>query len=129
MSAAASRLDAVAADPIIGLRGRKRKPELPFDRARQESPHAMLLPAGCVHHLLDARACGLAQQCEHALLLGDTLTPRVFSLRRRFGSGLCGLRYDGPQRFFGISRTRRGLAARWCVWLGAPLFGSSALEV
>jgi hypothetical protein len=42
-----------------------------------------------LHHFLDARSRGLAQQCEHALLLGDPLAPWVFGLnwcfwQRRF---------------------------------------------
>src|SRR5262245_34522417 len=83
MSAAAPRLDVVAADPTIGLRGGERETELSFDRARQESPHAVLLPAGCVHHLLDACPLGLVEESEHALLLGNVLAPRFFSLRWR----------------------------------------------
>ena len=86
MSAAAPRLDAVAADPVAGLERCERKPELPFHRARQKPAHAMMLPAGCLHHFLDARSRGLAEEREHALLLGDPLAPWVFSLNRRFGS-------------------------------------------
>src|SRR5262245_34461726 len=78
MSAAAPRLDVVAADPVIGLRGCEHETELPFDRARRESPHAVLLPVCSLHHLCDARPRGLAEESEDALLLGDPLTPRVF---------------------------------------------------
>src|SRR5262245_47102158 len=63
----------------------QRKPELPFHRARQKAAHAVLLPVGCLHHLFDAGPLRLAQQGEHALLLGDTLW--CFSLRRCLGGG------------------------------------------
>src|SRR5262249_40865243 len=82
MSAAAPRLDVVAADPRIRLGRRKRGNELPFFPARPEPPPAVLLPVCCLHHLLEARPRGLAQQCEHALLLGDPLAPRVKPIRQ-----------------------------------------------
>src|ERR1700756_4926427 len=56
MSATASLLDVVAADPVIGLRGCERETELSFDCPRQKAAHAVLLPAGCLHHLFDAGA-------------------------------------------------------------------------
>jgi transposase len=43
------------------------------DSARQKSPHAVLLPVRRLHHFCDAGPIGLAQQCEHALLLGEAL--------------------------------------------------------
>src|SRR5262245_43277119 len=84
MSAAAAPLDAVAADANLGLRGRKRKPELPFHRARQKPAHAVLLPAGCLHHFLDACPRGLAQQREHALSFGDPLAAWFLSFCQCF---------------------------------------------
>src|SRR5262249_26518039 len=111
ISAAAPRFDAIAADPVAGLERCERKPELPFHRARQKSPHAVLLPAGCLHHFLDARSRGLAQQAEHALLLGDVLAPWFFSLRWHLRGGtFLGLRDNRPGRFLGDDRSGRDLA-------------------
>src|ERR1700745_1538568 len=80
MSAAAPLLDVVAADPVIGLDGCERETELVFHRARQKPAHAVLLPVCRLHQLLDAGPRGLAQQREHALLLGETLEPWFISL-------------------------------------------------
>lgn len=64
--------------------------------AQNPRTYAVLLPAGCLHHFLDARSLGLAEASEHALLLGDPLAGCFFSLDRRFGSGeLRGLRASG----------------------------------
>src|ERR1700736_6664797 len=85
MSASAPRFDAVAANAAIGLQRCQRKTELPFHRARQEPTHAVLLPVGRLHHLFDAGPLRLAQECEHALLLGDALDLWFVSLPRRPG--------------------------------------------
>src|SRR5580700_6543753 len=55
MSASATLIDAVTTNAIIGLRGGERETELPFHRAREEAPHAMLSPRRGLHHLSDAR--------------------------------------------------------------------------
>jgi hypothetical protein len=68
MSAAAPRLDVVAADPVIGLEGCERKTVLPFYGARQESARAVLLVCR-LHRLFDASPLGLAQKCEHSSCL------------------------------------------------------------
>src|ERR1700758_1489950 len=73
MSAAAPRLDVVAAGPVIGLQRCELETELPFHSASQEPAHAVLLPVCRLHHLCDAGPVGLAQQSKHALLLGDPL--------------------------------------------------------
>src|SRR6202035_5746772 len=73
MSPAAPRFDAVASNAIVGRHGCERNPELLFHRARQEPAHAVLLPVRRLHHFCEAGPIGLAQQCEHALLLGDSL--------------------------------------------------------
>src|SRR5262245_46387305 len=105
ISAAAPRLDAVAADAVFRLQGAQRKTQLPFHRACQKAAHAVLLPVCRLHHLCDARPLRLAQQAEHALLLGDVLAPWFFSLNRRFGStDLHGLPFKGRRRYLGVSR-------------------------
>src|SRR5580704_824627 len=90
MSPTAPRFDAVAANAPVGLQGCERKTELLFHRARQEPAHAVLLPVRRLHHLFDAGPLGLAQQCEHALLLGDALDHWFVSLQRRLGVGRAG---------------------------------------
>src|SRR5689334_12361333 len=133
MSAAAPRLDVVAADPVIGLDGCERETELPFHRARQKPAHAVLLPVCRLHHLFDACPIRLAQQREHALLLGEPLTACFWlpCLRRCFGSGgLRGLRYNGLRwSFLWVRPTRRGVAPPWRVRFGVPLFGCGTLEI
>jgi hypothetical protein len=47
----------------------------------------VLLPVRRLHHLFDAGPLGLAQQCEHALLLGDALDLWFVSLPQRLGGG------------------------------------------
>ena len=44
MSATATLIDAVTTDTVVWLRGGQRETELLFHRARQEAPHAVLLP-------------------------------------------------------------------------------------
>src|SRR6202030_3409078 len=85
MSARAPRFDAVAANAPVGLQGCEQETELLFHRARQEPPHAVLLPVGRLHHFFDAGPRGLAQQGEHALLLGDALDLWFVGLQRRLG--------------------------------------------
>src|ERR1700730_15150936 len=53
----------------------------------QESPHAVLLPVCRLHHLFDAGPLGLAQQYEHALLLGQSLDLWFIILQQRLGDG------------------------------------------
>jgi hypothetical protein len=43
-----------------------------------------------LHHLFDAGPFGLAQQGEHALLLGHSLRPWFVSLPQRLGGGRAG---------------------------------------
>src|ERR1700724_4930141 len=85
MSPTAPRFDAVAANAPVGLQGCERKTELPFHRARQKPAHAVLLPVGRLHHLFDAGPIGLAQQCKHALLLGQSLDLWLVNFHRCFG--------------------------------------------
>jgi hypothetical protein len=80
MSAAAPRLDAVTADSVIGLQRFEREAELLFHCSGQKPALAVLLPVCRLHHLCDASSIGLAQQAEHALLLGDTLATWFFGL-------------------------------------------------
>src|ERR1700724_1820387 len=87
MSARAPRFDAIAANAPVGLQGCERKTELLFHGARQEPAHAVLLPVGRLHHFFDTGPFGLAQQGEHALLLGHSLRPCFDSLQRRLGVG------------------------------------------
>ncbi len=47
----------------------------------------MLLPVCCLHHLFDAGPLGLAQQCEHALLLGDAPDLGSSAFNGVFGGG------------------------------------------
>src|SRR5580704_2308995 len=111
MSARAPRFDAIAANAIVGLHRCERKTELLFHRAGQEPAHAVLLPVRRLHYLFDAGSFGLAQQCEHALLLGDLLDLWFVSLQWRLGGGdSLGLRFNRPQRFLGGGRDRRDLA-------------------
>src|SRR5262245_24571729 len=92
ISATAARFDAIAADALLGLRGCEQEAKLPFHRARQETAHAVLLPVSRLHHFCDAGSLRPAQQCEHALLLGDLLALWSFRLNRCFVGGLLGLR-------------------------------------
>src|SRR5580693_10697778 len=87
MSPTAPRFDAVAANAPVGLQGCERKAELLFHRARQEPAHAVLLPVGRLHHFCDAGPIGLAQQCEHVLLLGDSLDLWFVSRLQHLGGG------------------------------------------
>src|SRR5580692_6408558 len=87
MSARAPRFDAVAANAPVGLQGCEQKTELLFHRARQEPPHAVLLPVRRLHHFCDAGPRGLAQQCEHALLLGDALDLWLVNFQWCFAGG------------------------------------------
>ena len=66
-----------------------------------------------LHHLFDAGPLGLAQECEHALLLGDPLDLWFVSLQRRLWGG----------------RGGRDLAPGCRVRFGAPLPGCGALGV
>src|SRR3984893_8259423 len=87
MSANAPRFDAVGPNAPIGLQGCEWKTELLFHRARQEPAHAVLLPVRRLHHFFDTGPFGLAQQGEHALLLGGSRDLWFVSLRRRLGVG------------------------------------------
>src|SRR6202795_3170253 len=87
MSASAPRFDAIAANAVIGLQGCERKGELPFHRARQEPTHAVLPPVGRLHHFFDTGPFGLAQQGEHALLLGHSLDLWLVNFHPRLGGG------------------------------------------
>src|ERR1700737_1705288 len=87
MSANAPRFDPIAANAVVGLQGCERKTELLFHRARQEPAHAVLLPVRRLHHFCDAGPLRLAQQCEHALLLGDALDLWLVNFHRCFGGG------------------------------------------
>src|ERR1035437_9512009 len=73
MSATATRLDAVTADVACRFRSGQRETKLLLHRARQKPAHAVLLPVCCLHHLFDASPLGLTQQCQQALLLGNSL--------------------------------------------------------
>src|SRR5690349_213332 len=107
ISARAPRFDSVAANAAVGLGGCQREAELLFHCARQEPTHAVLLPVCRLHHLFDAGSLGLAQQREHALLLGGSLDLWFASLRRHLG----------------VDRGGRDLAPRWRVRFGALLLG------
>src|SRR5580704_14954117 len=110
MSPTAPRFDAVAANAPVGLQGCERKAELLFHRARQEPAHAVLLPVGRLHHFFDTGPFGLAQECEHALLLGDALDFWFVSLPQRLGGGDShGLRFNRSRRFLGVGSRRRDL--------------------
>src|SRR5262249_34431834 len=130
MSAAAPRLDAVAADAGFRLQGGQRKTPLPFYRACPKAAHAVLLPVCRLHHLFDSGSLALAQQAEHALPLGDALAPWFFSLRWHLRGGtFLGLRDNRPGRFLGDDRSGRDLAPPWRRGFGAPLCGCGALKV
>jgi hypothetical protein len=125
MSAAAPRLDVVAADPIIGLERCERKTKLPFHRARQKPAHTVLLPVCRLHHLWDARPCWLAQQGEHAFLLGNALARLVFTRLRRstpirvaFEAAGCG------GAFFGLGAPDGGLRRDGPLGLVFPFLGA-----
>src|ERR1700736_5991455 len=130
MSARAPRFDAIAANAPVGLQGCERKTELLFHGARQEPAHAVLLPVGRLHHLFDAGPFGLAQQGEHALLLGHSLRPWFVSLPQRLGGGdSLGLRFNRSRRFLGVVSRRRDLTPGCRLRLGAPLLRCGALRV
>src|SRR5271166_5565084 len=69
ISATAPLFDPVAPHASLGLGRGQREAELLFHGARQEPPHAVLLPICRLHHLFDAGPLGPPQQREHALLL------------------------------------------------------------
>src|SRR6202047_4989823 len=130
MSASAPRFDAVVGNAPVGLQGCYRKTELLFHRARQEPAHAVLLPAGRLHHFFDTGPLGLAQQGEHALLLGGSLELWFVSLPQRLGGGdSLGLRFNRSRRFLGVGSRRRDLTPGCRLRLGAPLLGCGALRV
>src|ERR1700726_3365187 len=130
MSPTAPRFDAVAANAPVGLQGCERKAELPFHRARQEPAHAVLLPVGRLHHFFDTGPFGLAQQGEHALLLGHSLRPWFVSLPQRLAGGdSLGLRFTRSRRFLGVGSRRRDLTPGCRLRLGAPLLRCGALRV
>src|SRR5580704_16587034 len=130
MSARAPRFDAVAANAPVGLQGCEQETELLFHRARQEPPHAVLLPVGRLHHFFDTGPLRLAQQGEHALLLGHSLRPWFVSLHPRLGGGdSLGLRFNRSRRFLGVGSRRRDLTPGCRLRLGAPLLGCGALGV
>src|ERR1700720_1701937 len=85
MSATATRPDAGTADVACRFRSGQRETKLLFHRARQKPAHAVLLPVGRLHHFFDTGPFGLAQEGEHALLLGHSLRPWFGSLHRRLG--------------------------------------------
>src|SRR5580704_382841 len=128
MSARAPRFDAVAANAPVGLQGCEQETELLFHRARQEPAHAVLLPVRRLHHFCDAGPLRLAQQCEHALLLGHSLRPWFVSLPQRLGGGdSLGLRFNRSRRFLGVGSRdvtfRRDAVFDWPLpFLGAALF-------
>ena len=73
MSATATRRDAVTADVACRFRSGQRESKLLLHRAGQKPAHAVLLPVCCLHHLFDTSPRGLTQQCQQALLLGNSL--------------------------------------------------------
>src|SRR3984893_10789737 len=113
MSATATRRDAVTADVACRLRSGQRETKLLLHRARQKPAHAVLLPVCCPHHLCDARPLGLTQQCQQALLLGNSRDLWFVTFRRHLGGG----------------RSGRDLAPSCRTRFNAPLFGCGGLKV
>src|ERR1700732_2555728 len=113
MSATATRLDGETAGVAGRFRSGQRETKLLLHRARQKPAHAVLLPVCCLHHLFDARPLGLTQQCEQALLLGNSLDLWFVTFRRRLGVG----------------RGGRDLAPSWRTRFNAPLLGCGGLKV
>ena len=80
--------------------------------------HAVLLPVGRLHHFFDTGPFGLAQQGEHALLLGHSLDLWLVNFHPRLGGGdSLSLRFNRSRRSLGVGNLTPGCRLR----LGAPL--------
>ena len=88
----------------------------------------MLLPVGRLHHLFDAGPVGLTQQCEHALLFGQSRDLWFVSLPQRLGGGdSLGLQLTDRVGFLALAAgdvtLRRDAVFDWALpFLGAALF-------
>ena len=73
----------------------------------------MLLPVGRLHHFFDTGPFGLAQQGEHALLLGHSRDLWLVNFHPRLGGGdSLSLRFNRSRRSLGVGSRRRDLTPR-----------------
>ena len=123
-------VDAVTADVACRFRSGQRKTKLLLHRARQETRARCAAASRCLHHLCDARPFGSTQQCQQALLLGNSRDLWFVSLQWRLcGGDSLGLRFNRSRRFLGVGSRRRDLTPGCRLRLGAPLLRCGALRV